>query len=199
MLPVFSSRNNLGKESLDHHVEVMAELIRRDKNRPAVVMWSVANEPCSDKPSSVPYFEWEHFPEYFSCYSFNESRLFQTYSSFYLFSYYSDQKNVYSFYQDYEIRCGILLLIPSSASLPAWQASKGIGWGRKGKRERSWGLGRWQGMALSPPPHFLFFFGLPRRLSIRLLLSFVVSVWQKAVSRDAQFGSHSTCDIRYHV
>ncbi|CAH3193309.1 unnamed protein product [Porites evermanni] len=49
--------NNLGKESLEHHVEVMAELIRRDKNRPAVVMWSVANEPCSDKPSSVPYFE----------------------------------------------------------------------------------------------------------------------------------------------
>ena len=158
MLPVFSSRNNLGKESLDHHVEVMAELIRRDKNRPAVVMWSVANEPCSDKPSSVPYFEWEHFPEYFSCYSFNESRLFQTYSAFYLFSHYSSRKNVYSFYQDYEIRCGILLLIPSSASLPAWQASKGIGWGRKGKRERSWGLGEMtRDGALSSAPFSIFF------------------------------------------
>ena len=49
--------NNLGKESLEHHREVMEELIRRDKNRPAVVMWSVANEPCSDKPKSVPYFK----------------------------------------------------------------------------------------------------------------------------------------------
>jgi len=48
---------NLEKDNLDHHNEVMAELIRRDKNRPAVVMWSVANEPCSDKPAAVKYFE----------------------------------------------------------------------------------------------------------------------------------------------
>ena len=53
----FFVSNNLGKESLEHHREVMEELIRRDKNRPAVVMWSVANEPCSDKPKSVPYFK----------------------------------------------------------------------------------------------------------------------------------------------
>lgn len=57
LLPFFHFRNNLGEESLAHHKVVMEELIRRDKNRPAVVMWSVANEPCSDKPKSVPYFE----------------------------------------------------------------------------------------------------------------------------------------------
>uniref|UniRef100_A0A452DTW2 Beta-glucuronidase n=1 Tax=Capra hircus TaxID=9925 RepID=A0A452DTW2_CAPHI len=33
--------------SLQHHLEVMEEMIRRDKNHPAVVMWSVANEPAS--------------------------------------------------------------------------------------------------------------------------------------------------------
>ena len=53
----FYCSNNLGEESLAHHKVVMEELIRRDKNRPAVVMWSVANEPCSDKPKSVPYFK----------------------------------------------------------------------------------------------------------------------------------------------
>ena len=56
-LTLFFSSINLEKDNLDHHNEVMAELIRRDKNRPAVVMWSVANEPCSDKPAAVKYFE----------------------------------------------------------------------------------------------------------------------------------------------
>ena len=57
LLPFFHFSNNLGEESLAHHKVVMEELIRRDKNRPAVVMWSVANEPCSDKQKSVPYFK----------------------------------------------------------------------------------------------------------------------------------------------
>lgn len=57
LLPFFHFSNNLGEDSLAHHKVVMEELIRRDKNRPAVVMWSVANEPCSDKPKSVPYFK----------------------------------------------------------------------------------------------------------------------------------------------
>ncbi|XP_063002456.1 beta-glucuronidase [Elgaria multicarinata webbii] len=39
---------NFGNKSLQHHLVVMEELIRRDKNRPSVVMWSVANEPASD-------------------------------------------------------------------------------------------------------------------------------------------------------
>lgn len=57
LLPFFHFSNNLGEDSLAHHKVVMEELIRRDKNRPAVIMWSVANEPCSDKPKSVPYFK----------------------------------------------------------------------------------------------------------------------------------------------
>lgn len=36
----------------------MAELVRRDKNRPSVVMWSVANEPASSKPGAEAYFKY---------------------------------------------------------------------------------------------------------------------------------------------
>lgn len=49
-------RDNYKQELLAHHLEVMNELIRRDKNRPAVVMWSVANEPKSDIPEATEYF-----------------------------------------------------------------------------------------------------------------------------------------------
>ncbi|KAK6179764.1 hypothetical protein SNE40_012049 [Patella caerulea] len=48
---------NFGNESLNHHLEVMSEMYRRDKNRPAVCMWSVANEPESDTANAVPYFK----------------------------------------------------------------------------------------------------------------------------------------------
>jgi hypothetical protein len=34
--------------TLAHHKQVMFEMIRRDKNHPSVVMWSVANEPASN-------------------------------------------------------------------------------------------------------------------------------------------------------
>lgn len=50
------SRNNFGNRSLEHHLEVMAELIRRDKNKPSVIMWSVANEPATHLETSVAYF-----------------------------------------------------------------------------------------------------------------------------------------------
>ena len=36
----------------------MAELVRRDKNRPSVIMWSVANEPASNKPGAEDYFKY---------------------------------------------------------------------------------------------------------------------------------------------
>ncbi|ESO87621.1 hypothetical protein LOTGIDRAFT_166508 [Lottia gigantea] len=49
--------NNLGNESLNHHLEVMLEMYQRDKNRPGVCMWSVANEPESDIDEAVPYFK----------------------------------------------------------------------------------------------------------------------------------------------
>ncbi|XP_066517633.1 beta-glucuronidase [Hoplias malabaricus] len=44
-------------KSLDHHLIVMEELVRRDKNHPSVVMWSVANEPASEMPPAGFYFK----------------------------------------------------------------------------------------------------------------------------------------------
>ncbi|KAB0393405.1 hypothetical protein E2I00_010078, partial [Balaenoptera physalus] len=43
--------------SLQHHLEVMEEMVRRDKNHPAVVMWSVANEPASFLKPAGFYFK----------------------------------------------------------------------------------------------------------------------------------------------
>ncbi|XP_055265931.1 beta-glucuronidase isoform X2 [Moschus berezovskii] len=43
--------------SLQHHLQVMEEMIRRDKNHPAVVMWSVANEPASSLKPAGYYFK----------------------------------------------------------------------------------------------------------------------------------------------
>ena len=51
------SEENFANETLQHHLEVMHELIQRDKNRPSVVMWSLANEPDSALNISVPYFK----------------------------------------------------------------------------------------------------------------------------------------------
>ncbi|XP_027522619.1 beta-glucuronidase [Corapipo altera] len=48
---------SFGNKSLHHHLAVMEELIRRDKNRPSVVMWSVANEPASELPPAGFYFK----------------------------------------------------------------------------------------------------------------------------------------------
>uniref|UniRef100_A0AAY4EP54 Beta-glucuronidase n=1 Tax=Denticeps clupeoides TaxID=299321 RepID=A0AAY4EP54_9TELE len=43
--------------SLAHHLVVMEELVRRDKNHPSVVMWSVANEPAAEMPPAGPYIK----------------------------------------------------------------------------------------------------------------------------------------------
>ncbi|XP_016046770.1 beta-glucuronidase isoform X2 [Erinaceus europaeus] len=43
--------------SLQHHLQVMEEMVRRDKNHPAVVMWSVANEPMSSLQPAGYYFK----------------------------------------------------------------------------------------------------------------------------------------------
>ncbi|KAM4794632.1 beta-glucuronidase [Rhinophrynus dorsalis] len=48
---------SFGNQSLSHHLVVMEELVRRDKNRPSVVMWSVANEPASQLPAAGYYFK----------------------------------------------------------------------------------------------------------------------------------------------
>ncbi|KAK3595798.1 hypothetical protein CHS0354_025436 [Potamilus streckersoni] len=53
----FKRDENFGNVSLAHHLEVMEELVRRDKNRPSVIIWSVANEPATNKPIAEPYFK----------------------------------------------------------------------------------------------------------------------------------------------
>ena len=47
----------LGDALLDHHLQVMRELVARDKNHPSVVMWSVSNEPRTSEPASGRYFK----------------------------------------------------------------------------------------------------------------------------------------------
>lgn len=54
---LLSLSESFGNKSLQHHLVVMEELIRRDKNRPSVVMWSVANEPASELPPAAYYFK----------------------------------------------------------------------------------------------------------------------------------------------
>ena len=43
--------------TLEHHLEVMSELVSRDKNRAAVIMWSLANEPDTRDADSESYFK----------------------------------------------------------------------------------------------------------------------------------------------
>ncbi len=42
---------------LDHHLDVMRELVARDKNHPSVVMWSVSNEPRTAEAGAGRYFK----------------------------------------------------------------------------------------------------------------------------------------------
>jgi beta-glucuronidase len=51
------SEEYVGSAALEHHIEVMKELIQRDKNHPCVVMWSVANEATTYEEGAVPYFK----------------------------------------------------------------------------------------------------------------------------------------------
>ncbi|XP_054481647.1 beta-glucuronidase [Anoplopoma fimbria] len=48
---------NFGNASLTHHLAVMDELVRRDKNHASVVMWSVANEPAAEMSPAEFYFK----------------------------------------------------------------------------------------------------------------------------------------------
>mmetsp|Transcript_15107 Transcript_15107/g.32091 ORF Transcript_15107/g.32091 Transcript_15107/m.32091 type:complete len:714 (+) Transcript_15107:902-3043(+) len=49
--------HNMVRETLVRHMQVLTELIGRDKNHPSVVMWSIANEPDSESPAAAPYFK----------------------------------------------------------------------------------------------------------------------------------------------
>ena len=42
---------------LAKHKKVMADLVQRDKNRPSVIAWSIANEPVSNVPQAKAYFQ----------------------------------------------------------------------------------------------------------------------------------------------
>jgi beta-glucuronidase len=46
----------VSSKTLAHHLQVAAELIRRDKNHPCVVMWSIGNEPVFHEEGSGVYF-----------------------------------------------------------------------------------------------------------------------------------------------
>ncbi|XP_064089809.1 beta-glucuronidase-like isoform X6 [Macrobrachium nipponense] len=48
--------SGFGEELMNNHITVMKELVRRDKNRPSVIMWSVGNEPVSNQPAAKDYF-----------------------------------------------------------------------------------------------------------------------------------------------
>ncbi|MCC5788274.1 MAG: beta-glucuronidase [Opitutales bacterium] len=54
--PVFGC-GKVNEGTLEHHCEVMTDLINRDRHHPCVVMWSVSNEPASWEEASRPYFE----------------------------------------------------------------------------------------------------------------------------------------------
>jgi beta-glucuronidase len=53
--PTFSEER-ISSRTLKHHLQVMRELVQRDKNHPCVVMWSVANEPVLNEEKSGAYF-----------------------------------------------------------------------------------------------------------------------------------------------
>jgi beta-glucuronidase len=44
-------------ETLKHHLQTIREMIKRDKNHPCVVMWSIANEVATNEEASVPYIK----------------------------------------------------------------------------------------------------------------------------------------------
>ncbi|KAB7495875.1 hypothetical protein Anas_11857 [Armadillidium nasatum] len=47
---------DFGSDLLEKHKSIQAALYKRDKNRPSVIMWSVANEPRSQQIPAGPYF-----------------------------------------------------------------------------------------------------------------------------------------------
>ncbi|QCX33671.1 beta-glucuronidase [Caloramator sp. E03] len=44
-------------KTFEHHKNVIAELIKRDKNHPCVVMWSLANEAATEEEGAYEYFK----------------------------------------------------------------------------------------------------------------------------------------------
>ena len=59
MLNAGGRKHNTWKElgTKEQHVQVIRELIARDKNHPCVVMWSIANESASEEEGAHDYFQ----------------------------------------------------------------------------------------------------------------------------------------------
>ncbi|GIG20437.1 beta-glucuronidase [Cellulomonas chitinilytica] len=51
------SPSTINEASRRNHEQAIRELVRRDKNHPSVVLWSIANEPESDTDAARAYFE----------------------------------------------------------------------------------------------------------------------------------------------
>ncbi|WP_030437451.1 beta-glucuronidase [Actinoplanes subtropicus] len=55
-LPPTYSEHTLGPATQRTHLQAVRELIRRDRNHPSVVLWSIANEPDAAGPAARDYF-----------------------------------------------------------------------------------------------------------------------------------------------
>lgn len=53
----YFSLDEVHSKTKEVHKKAVEELIKRDKNHPSVVMWSLFNEPDTSKDEAVPYFE----------------------------------------------------------------------------------------------------------------------------------------------
>jgi beta-glucuronidase len=51
------TKDRVNDATLEHHLQMMREMIKRDKNHPSVVMWSLANEVDTSEEAAVPYFK----------------------------------------------------------------------------------------------------------------------------------------------
>lgn len=51
------SPDTISEKTQRAHMQVIEELIRRDKNHPCVILWSIANEPESQTDAAAAYFE----------------------------------------------------------------------------------------------------------------------------------------------
>ncbi|SHN34941.1 beta-glucuronidase [Gracilibacillus kekensis] len=49
------NEERVNEQTLEHHLQVIREMIKRDKNHPCVVMWSIANEVATNEEASEPY------------------------------------------------------------------------------------------------------------------------------------------------
>ncbi|MFI4910108.1 MAG: beta-glucuronidase [Sedimentisphaeraceae bacterium JB056] len=51
------SPERVNNDTLQHHIDTMTDLVKRDKNHPSVIMWSVANEAATEEEAALAYFE----------------------------------------------------------------------------------------------------------------------------------------------